>query len=388
MRLLDLTERLTADDTMAAIEGALALASDAPGLASMAVDIVDEQAGALRDRGVDVQARLGRAGVLLERLSDDRTMDGLEAALDLRRRAARSGVDGRRHRRRAGWRAPRRGHRPGRRSPMAPGRRSSSPRSSARARSTRSDLLASRLCRPSRSPSFRPLPRRSSNARSRDRGQGRPARPRPAPSATPMSSAPSTSSSASPVASAPPSKPVRRQRPSSTVRPRLSAPAPANPLILHGDLPEPPRSPDRRRRLGRHLGRLAACSRPTTRPRSPSSTRPTSTTTSRSGRSSAVASCPRRSPSGPRPASSRPARRGSRTRQRASTPRTTPSRPRRAARSPTTTSSSAPASRSTGTASRGSRRGSARTASAATTPTSTATTPGRRPSASPRSRAQ
>ncbi|OZC01433.1 DUF1641 domain-containing protein [Rubricoccus marinus] len=81
VRLLELTERLTADDTMAAIEGALALASDAPGLASMAVDIVDERAGALRDRGVDVQARLGRAGALLERLSDDKTMDGLEAAL-------------------------------------------------------------------------------------------------------------------------------------------------------------------------------------------------------------------------------------------------------------------------------------------------------------------
>ncbi|GAB5550270.1 MAG: DUF1641 domain-containing protein [Sandaracinaceae bacterium] len=81
MRLLELTERLTADDTMAAIEGALTLASDAPGLASMAVDIVDERAGALRDRGVDVQARLGRAAALLERLTDDKTMDGLEAAL-------------------------------------------------------------------------------------------------------------------------------------------------------------------------------------------------------------------------------------------------------------------------------------------------------------------
>ena len=83
MRLLELTERLTSDDTMAAIEGALAFASDAPGLASMAVDIVDERAGRLRDRGVDVQARLARAGALLERLSDDKTMDALEAALEL-----------------------------------------------------------------------------------------------------------------------------------------------------------------------------------------------------------------------------------------------------------------------------------------------------------------
>lgn len=83
MRLLDLTERLTNDDTMAALEGALALASGGPGLASMAVDIVDEQTGRLRDRGVDVQERLARAGALLERVSDPATMDALESALDL-----------------------------------------------------------------------------------------------------------------------------------------------------------------------------------------------------------------------------------------------------------------------------------------------------------------
>lgn len=81
MRLLELTERLTSDDTMATLEGALQFSADAPGLASMMVDIVDERAGALRDRGVDVQARLGRAGALLERLSDDKTLDALEAAL-------------------------------------------------------------------------------------------------------------------------------------------------------------------------------------------------------------------------------------------------------------------------------------------------------------------
>lgn len=83
MRLLDLTERLTEDRTMAALEGALQLATDAPGLASMAVDMVDERAGALRDCGVDVPARLARAGALLERLSEPSTMDALEAALDL-----------------------------------------------------------------------------------------------------------------------------------------------------------------------------------------------------------------------------------------------------------------------------------------------------------------
>jgi uncharacterized protein YjgD (DUF1641 family) len=52
-RLLGLMEQLTDDRTMHALESALALAKDAPGLASMAVDIVDEQAGRLRDEGID-----------------------------------------------------------------------------------------------------------------------------------------------------------------------------------------------------------------------------------------------------------------------------------------------------------------------------------------------
>lgn len=52
-RLLKLTEQLTDDRTMAALEGALALAHQAPGLASMAVDVVDEHAGRLRDEGID-----------------------------------------------------------------------------------------------------------------------------------------------------------------------------------------------------------------------------------------------------------------------------------------------------------------------------------------------
>lgn len=52
-RLLQLAEQLTEDRTMAALEGALAFAHDAPGLASMAVDVLDEQAGRLRDDGID-----------------------------------------------------------------------------------------------------------------------------------------------------------------------------------------------------------------------------------------------------------------------------------------------------------------------------------------------
>lgn len=57
-RVLELAERLTDDRTVAALEGALALVHDAPGLASMAVDVVDEHAGRLRDEGIDPGAAL------------------------------------------------------------------------------------------------------------------------------------------------------------------------------------------------------------------------------------------------------------------------------------------------------------------------------------------
>ncbi len=52
-RLLQLVERLTDDGTISKMEHALDLADQLPGLASMAVDVVDEQAGRLRDEGID-----------------------------------------------------------------------------------------------------------------------------------------------------------------------------------------------------------------------------------------------------------------------------------------------------------------------------------------------
>ena len=61
---LDATDR-----HLARIEPALAVIRDAPGLASMAVDVVDDQAGRLRDRGVAPGARLLRQLDLTERLT-------------------------------------------------------------------------------------------------------------------------------------------------------------------------------------------------------------------------------------------------------------------------------------------------------------------------------
>jgi uncharacterized protein YjgD (DUF1641 family) len=59
----------------------------APAMAAAVVDVVDEHAGRLRDRGVDVEARLARGLALLERLSDDATMKRLQTLLDLAEQA-------------------------------------------------------------------------------------------------------------------------------------------------------------------------------------------------------------------------------------------------------------------------------------------------------------
>jgi hypothetical protein len=57
---LDAIERRLArlEPTLDALERTLARTADAPGLVSMAVDIVDEQAGRLRDEGIDPAAAL------------------------------------------------------------------------------------------------------------------------------------------------------------------------------------------------------------------------------------------------------------------------------------------------------------------------------------------
>jgi hypothetical protein len=58
-----------------------------PGAMAMGVDVMDEELGKLRDRGIDPDARLRHLLSLLERLSDEETLRGLETALDLARQA-------------------------------------------------------------------------------------------------------------------------------------------------------------------------------------------------------------------------------------------------------------------------------------------------------------
>ena len=76
------------DRRLARLEPALEALAQGPALAASVVDVVDEQTGRLRDRGVDVEARLTRGLALLERLSDDATLDKVNALLDLAAQAS------------------------------------------------------------------------------------------------------------------------------------------------------------------------------------------------------------------------------------------------------------------------------------------------------------
>lgn len=81
----DLAERLLARlDAVEAKLDRLAPALDAaPAAVAAATDVFDDHAARLRDRGVDVEVRLGRLLALAERLTDDRTHHALEQVLDL-----------------------------------------------------------------------------------------------------------------------------------------------------------------------------------------------------------------------------------------------------------------------------------------------------------------
>lgn len=84
----EVSERILArlasiESRLARIDPLVDALEQAPALAASAVDVVDEQAGRLRDRGVDPQARLERLLGLMEQLTDERTMDALESALAL-----------------------------------------------------------------------------------------------------------------------------------------------------------------------------------------------------------------------------------------------------------------------------------------------------------------
>jgi hypothetical protein len=83
-RLLALSERLTDERTVAALEGALDLVRDAPGLASMVADIADEQAARLRDDGIDpgdAVANGARTALLFASLVGTREVHALKTIL-------------------------------------------------------------------------------------------------------------------------------------------------------------------------------------------------------------------------------------------------------------------------------------------------------------------
>ncbi len=77
-------ERLDAmDRKLASLEQINALAEQAPGMMAMFTDMVDAQSAAAASRGVDIQERAERGLHLLERLTEDATIEALEALLDL-----------------------------------------------------------------------------------------------------------------------------------------------------------------------------------------------------------------------------------------------------------------------------------------------------------------
>jgi hypothetical protein len=83
-RLLALAERVTDERTMTALQGALALVDDAPGLAAMAADIFDEQAARLRDEGIDAgdaMANGARTALLFASLVGTREVHALKTIL-------------------------------------------------------------------------------------------------------------------------------------------------------------------------------------------------------------------------------------------------------------------------------------------------------------------
>lgn len=75
------------DRRLARLEPVLDALGQAPAMAASVVDVVDEQTGRLRDRGVDVEERLVRGLALLERLSDPAVMGRVNALLDLAEQA-------------------------------------------------------------------------------------------------------------------------------------------------------------------------------------------------------------------------------------------------------------------------------------------------------------
>lgn len=76
--------QLTDPSTMHALQQGLTALSDAPGLISMATDMVDEQIGSANSKGVDLGSRIKSILTLAHRLSDPDTTAALEHILEPR----------------------------------------------------------------------------------------------------------------------------------------------------------------------------------------------------------------------------------------------------------------------------------------------------------------
>ncbi|HID51621.1 MAG TPA: DUF1641 domain-containing protein, partial [Anaerolineae bacterium] len=84
---LVLLERLTAPETAAALDKALALAQEAPAMMSMVADMADDAYREAAGRGVDIDARLRAGLAMAEKLTAPETMEALDKALALAQEA-------------------------------------------------------------------------------------------------------------------------------------------------------------------------------------------------------------------------------------------------------------------------------------------------------------
>ena len=85
---LQILVQLTEPATLAALQQGLQALSDAPGLISMVADIMDEQIGTATQEGIDIGMRLKGLLALANRLSDPNTTASLEHVLEPRAVAA------------------------------------------------------------------------------------------------------------------------------------------------------------------------------------------------------------------------------------------------------------------------------------------------------------
>jgi uncharacterized protein YjgD (DUF1641 family) len=84
---LTLAEKLTSPEMMEKLDGLMKLSDQVPGLVSMVTDMADESIQAASEKGVDVEARFRNALVVAEKLTDPKMVGQLEGLLKLAEQA-------------------------------------------------------------------------------------------------------------------------------------------------------------------------------------------------------------------------------------------------------------------------------------------------------------